>query len=369
MSTPIEHPLEDSKLSSSAAVIVLAEKWKLLLAASLAAGAFGYGGSFLIKPTFTAKATFISPQQQQNSASAALASLGALSGLAGAAAGIKSPADQYVSLMQSANISNRIIEKFNLIEVYGVKYKVDARKQLASQVQISAGKKDNIISIEVDDNDPSRAADITNSYIEELRKLTNSLSLTEAQIRRKFFEASLKETRAALKTSLVNLQQTGFNPGALKNEPKAAAEAYAKSKAELTASEVKLNALRSRFTEQSTEVQQQLAVNSQLKSVLNSFEFPALAQSNQDYISAYRDYRYQEALLEIYSRQFEIAKMDEAREGTIIQVLDIATIPEKRSKPRRSIITAIAFMLGSIVSSIFIIKTNILTRQRRKLAP
>lgn len=320
--------------------------WKFILGAGVVTGLVGYGLSHLIPPTYTARATVISPQQQQNTAAAALASLGALSGLTGAATGIKSPADQYVALMKSVTLSDRIIEQFKLNEVYDSKYMMDTRKELGNNVRISAGKKDNLISIDVDDHDPARAAAMANAYVTELRKLTNGLAITEAQQRRVFFQQQLEDTRDQLVKAQVRLQATGFTAGALKNEPKAAAEIYARTKAEVSAAEIRLAALRQRLTEGAPEVQQAASALSGLRGQLAQMELPAESSGNQDYVSAYRDYKYREALFDVFSRQFELAKMDEAREGTLIQVLDVAMPPEKRSKPKRSVLALFAILLG-----------------------
>jgi uncharacterized protein involved in exopolysaccharide biosynthesis len=335
-----------------------------LIGLSIGLGAVALAVSFAISPTFTARAAFISPQQQQNAAAAALQSLGALSGLAGSAAGLKSPADQYVSLMQSTTMSDRIVDRFNLVQLYDRKFRVDARRELASNVRIAAGKKDNLIAIEVDDHDPKRAADMANAYIEELRKLTNSLALTEAQQRRVFFEDQLTKTKGGLTQAQQRLQKSGYNPGAMKSEPKAAAEAYARAKAEMSSQEMRLAAMRRTLTENAPEIQQALAVLSGLRAEVNRMERPDADSTDQDYVAAYREYKYQEALFEVYSRQFELAKLDEAREGTLIQVLDVATPPERKSAPKRAIIGLLTTFLTLIGASAFIVCRRVLADLR-----
>lgn len=302
-----------------------------IAALSLAVGVAAYGVTLLMTPIFTARAVIISPQQQQNSAASALASLGALAGLAGGS--VKSPADQYVSVMQSVTVGNRIVDRFKLMEVYDAKFRVDALKNLGANVRISAGKKDNLISIDVDDTDPARAAAIANAYVDELRWVTNNLALTEAQQRRAFFQQQLIETKGALQNAQLQVQKTGFTAGALKSEPKAAAEAYARTKADIASAEIRLSALRRTLTDSAPEVQQLTTALAGLRAQLGQLERPMEASSNQDYVSAYREFKYQEALFEIFAKQFEIAKMDEARDGTLIQVLDKATPPSARASP------------------------------------
>lgn len=332
-----------------------------IAALSLAVGLAAYGVTLLMTPVFTARAVIISPQQQQNSAASALASLGALAGLAGGS--VKSPADQYVSVMQSVTVGNRIVDRFKLMEVYDAKFRVDALKNLGTNVRISAGKKDNLISIDVDDTDPTRAAAIANAYVDELRWVTNNLALTEAQQRRAFFQQQLLETKTALQNAQLQVQKTGFTAGALKSEPKAAAEAYARTKADIAAAEIRLSTLRRSMTDSAPEVQQVTTALAGLRAQLGQFERPLEASSNQDYVSAYREFKYQEALFEIFAKQFEIAKMDEAREGTLIQVLDKATPPERKSKPKRAMIAVVSTLLAGLVFTVFF-ATRALRRRR-----
>jgi len=332
-----------------------------IAALSLAVGLAAYGVTLLMTPVFTARAVIISPQQQQNSAASALASLGALAGLAGGS--VKSPADQYVSVMQSVTVGNRIVDRFKLMEVYDAKFRVDALKNLSTNVRISAGKKDNLISIDVDDTDPTRAAAIANAYVDELRWVTNNLALTEAQQRRAFFQQQLLETKTALQNAQLQVQKTGFTAGALKSEPKAAAEAYARTKADIAAAEIRLSTLRRSMTDSAPEVQQVTTALAGLRAQLGQFERPLEASSNQDYVSAYREFKYQEALFEIFAKQFELAKMDEAREGTLIQVLDKATPPERKSKPKRAMIAVVSTILAGLVFAVFF-TTRALSRNR-----
>ncbi len=330
---------------------ILAPQWKAIAAKTFAAGVLGAAGSFLIPPTYTARTAFISPQPQQSGIAAALSSLGALSGLAGAVTGgVKSPADQYVSLLQSTSVSDRIVDRFKLIDVYDVKYKMDARKELAENARFSVGKKDNIIVIEVDDHDPKRAAEMANTYLQELRVLSDGLTLTEAQQRRVFFEQQLKQTQVALNNAQTALQKSGFNPAALKFEPKASVEIYAKLQAQMVASELKLQAMRRSMSDDAIEVQRQRVIVDGLREQLSRQERPGGNQSDQNYIATYRDYKYQEALFEIFARQYEIAKVDEAKNSNLFQVIDTATPPERKSKPKRALVALGAMFAGFLAA-------------------
>lgn len=317
----------------------LREKVLLLTLGPLLAGGAALGITMLIAPTFTATTTFMPPQQAQSGAASALASLGSLAGLAGGAAGVRSSGDQYVALMQSSTVSNHVIDQFKLMDVYDSKFRVDARKELATNVRIGLGKKDGLITVDVDDTNPQRAADIANSYVDELRRMTGTLAVTEAQQRRVFFERQLQQSRDRLVQAQQALQSSGFNPGALKAEPKAAAEVYAKLKAETTAIEVRLQVLRGSLADDTPEVRQQQTALAALRVQLAKAEQPADPSNGPDYIGKYREFKYQETLFELYARQFELARADESREGALIQVVDPATAPERKSKPKRAAIT------------------------------
>ena len=334
---------EDEGLSLLDLAVPLAEHLKLLIVGPILAGLAALGITYLIAPTFTARTSFLPPQQQQSAAASALSSLGALAGLAGSATGIKSPAEQYVALMESETASDRIIDEFKLMQVYDKDYRIDARKKLAKNVRIAVGRKDGLISVEVDDESPQRAAAMANRYVDELRRLTSQIAITEAQQRRVFFEQELVQTRDKLTAAQQALQASGFNPGAIKAEPKAAAEGYAKLRAEATAAEVRLQALRRAFSDNTPEVQQQLAALSALRGQLAKVEAASDSSGDADYVSRYREFKYQETLFELYARQYELARADESREGALIQVVDVAKPPEKKSWPKRALTAAVTW--------------------------
>lgn len=335
---------DDAGLSLTELLSILRAEWRLIAGGTFAAGVLALGVAFLIPPTFTARTSLLPPQQQQGGAAAALSNLGALAGLAGG--GISTTSDKYVALLQSETISNRIIDKYKLLNVYDAKFRVDAQKELSNNMRVAAGKKDGIIAIEIDDKSPERAAAMANSYIDELRQLTNSLAVTEAQQRRVFFEQQLQQTKAKLIDAQVALQSSGFSEGALKAEPKAAADTYAKLRAEVTSAEIKLQTMRRMLADNAPEVIQQQATATALRNQLSNLEKNTAANNQADYIGRYREFKYQETLFDLFARQYELARVDESREGTLIQVLDVATVPERKSKPKRGLI-----ILGSITAA------------------
>ena len=345
-------------------MIALAERWKLLLFGSLGAGLLALGITYLIAPTYTARATFLPPQQQQGGAASALAALGSLASLAGGAAGLRTPADQFVALMQSATVLDRMIDRFDLIKIYESKFRADARKELAEASRVTLSKRDGIITLEVDDDSPQRAADMANAYIEELRRLTSGLAITEAQQRRVFFDAQLQQTRDRLASAQQALQGSGFSAAALKAEPRAAAEGYARLKAELTGAEVRLQALRTSLSESAPEVMQQQATVGSLRGQLARVEQVSDNAGAPDYIGKYRDFKYQETLFELFARQYELARVDEAREGALIQVIDRASPPEKKSRPKR----AITAIVTTVVAALLLLAWIVADRAWRRLA-
>ena len=326
--------------------------WLLLLLCPLLVGAAAIAYTSTLAPTFTATTTVLPPQQSQSSASAALASLGALAGLTGGLSGAQTTAEQYIALMQSATIADRIIDEFKLMEVYHAQMRGSARARLWASAHMAIGKRDGLISVAVDDSNPARAAAIANRFIVELRTMLATMALTEAQKRRHYFEGLLGQTRDRLTLAQRALQASGVNAAALKTEPKSATEGYARMQAEVASAEVRLQTLRGNLTDSAPEVQQLQTTLKGLRGNLARLEQPASASAGNDFIGRYREYKYQETLFELYARQFEIARADEGREGTVIQVVDPATPPDLKSGPRR---LAIATNLALIAEGALVV--------------
>jgi len=357
-------PSDDEPIDMGTLLAPLRRQWRLWLGTIVLAGVAGAAGSFLIAPEFTSTTTFLPPQQQQSTAASALASLGELAGL-GALGGVKSPADQYISLMQSVTVGDRMIERYHLMDVYKTKFRVDARKELASHTQIALGKKDNLISVAVEDTDRKRAASMANEYVEELRRMTSTLAVSEAQQRRMFFEKQMQDTKSRLITAQQALQQSGINAGDIKTEPRAAAEQYAQLRAQATAAEIKLQTLRSSLADTAPEVLRQTTLLDALRAKLEQLGATSQPESSApDYVSKYREFKYQETLFDLMAKQYELARVDESREGALIQVVDVAQPAEVKSKPRRGFI-AVACALATAL----IMGTWLIVRGRRRAAP
>lgn len=340
-------------------VIPIAENLRLLILGPLLAGLAALALTFAFRPTYTARTTLLPPQQQQqNAAATALASLGTLSTVAGAAANLRTPGDQYLALLQSEAVTDKLIDEFKLLQVYDEDYRVEARKELARKVHLALGKKDGLITIEVDDKSPERAAAMANRHVDELRKLTSRLALTEAQQRRVFFEAQIADARDKLAQAQLALQASGFSAGALRAEPRAAADAYARMKAEATAAEVRLQVLRRNLADTTPEVQQQLSALTSLRAQLARLEASPDAAQGPDYVGKYREFKYQEALFDMLARQYELARLDEAREGALIQVIDVAAVPEKKTWPKRGITAVAATVVTLLLLLWFVVRRH-----------
>ena len=335
----------------------IVDNFRLLVFGPLAVGVAALGFSFLITPTYTAKTQFLPPQQQQSAAASMLASLGGLGGLAGAVGGIKNPADQFLAYMKSVTLQDALIERFNLLERYEVKNKTDARLALTGRVTAVSGK-DGLISVEVEDKDPNFAAELANAQVEELGKLLSKLATTEAQQRRLFFEKQLTQAKEKLIQSEIELKSTGVSGNVLKSNPASALAAVATLQAGVTAQEVKLGAMRGYLAETAPEFKQAFNELANLKAQLAKQEKDTPANSSMkaqgDYVSKYREFKYNETLFELFAKQFEIAKVDESREGAVIQILDVAQPPERKSKPKKAVIAVIAAFAAGFALLIFV---------------
>lgn len=347
----------DEGMSAAQILGALKRRALWLLLAPPAAAVTAFGVASLLPPMYTATTVLMPPQQSQGTAAAALASLGPVAGLASQATGGRNSADQYIALMQSVGVSDRIVRKFGLMDQYHAKLNIEARTQLGNLVRMGVGKKDGLITIDVDDHDPKRAADIANQYATELQQMLSTLAVTEAQRRRSYFEQLLQRSRDHLTQAQQKLQVSGIGAGALKAEPKAAAESFARLKAELTTAEMKLLGLRGTLADSTPEVRQQSDLVAALRAQMTNAEADGASPAGPDYISRYREFKYQETLFELYARQLELARADEAREGAFVQVIDAASPPERKSKPRRALIA-----IGSFVAALALVVVWALVR-------
>ena len=348
-------PEAEDEISLLDLLQTIVDNLRLLIIGPLVVGLAALGISFAVPPTYTATVKFLPPQQQQSAAASMLASLGGLGGLAGAAAGLKNPADQYLAFMKSNSVQDELIERFKLQERYEKKFKDDTRNELTQNARASSGK-DGIITIQVDDKDPKFAADLANAHVDELQKLMARLAVTEAQQRRAFFEKQLSQVKGKFTQAEQALRATGVSSSVLKSNPASALAAVAGLKAQVTAQEVKVGAMRGYLAETAPDFKQAMTELANLRAQLAKQEKdePAAAAGQGDYVAKFREFKYQETLFELFARQFEMAKVDESREGAVIQVLDAAQPPERKSKPKKALIAIIATLAAGFALLLFV---------------
>ena len=312
--------------------------------------------SLLMTPVYTAKTVIMPPQQQQSSASSALASLGALAGLAGGAAGIKSPDEMYVAFMGSDRFLNALIARFHLQERYHTKTLIDTRTLLKSKAKVMPDKKSGLISIEFEDEDPQFAAEVANAHVQELGRMLDMLAVTDAQQRRVFFESQIKKVQENLSSAEIAFRQAKEKSGLQVTSviAETGVRASAELRGQIAAREVQLQSLSRFATPQNPEVQRIASELSAERAQLQKLEQGSgqvIGTTLQlEAVKSYRDMKVQEAMLEVLIKQFELARVDEAKEGPLIQVVDLATPPERRSKPKRTLIVLASALAGLFLS-------------------
>ena len=355
------HP-DDDEISLLDLLQVVADNLRLLVLGPLVAGLLALAYSFTITPTFTATTKFMPPQQQQSGAAAMLAGLGALGGLAGAA-GIKNPADQYVAFLSSNSVRDALIDRFKLMERLKTTSRDVARGAVRDSVQVAYGK-DGLITVAAIDQDPAFAAQLANAIVEELGKLLNRLAVTEAQQRRLFFEKQLAHAKDNLVKAEQALKTSGVNSSALKATPSAAVDGMARLKAGITAQEIKLGSMRGYLTESAPDFKQAQTELAAMRGQMARAEKeePAVSASNgdSDYISTYRNFKYFETLFELFAKQYEMARIDESREGAVIQVLDVAQPPEGKSHPKKAQMALLTTLTAGFALLLFIFIRQVL---------
>jgi uncharacterized protein involved in exopolysaccharide biosynthesis len=229
---------------------------------------------------------------------------------------------------------------------------------------VSGNGKDGLIHISVWDHDPRRAADLANGYIDQFRNLSQHLAITEASQRRFFFEQELEHARNNLTNAEQALQQTEQTSGVIQLDSQARAliESGAALRAQITAREVQIQGMETYATGENAKLVQARRELESLRAQLvklggsednanGDIIVPKgkITEAGLDYIRKLRDVKYCEAIFEVLLRQFEMAKLDEAKQGSLVQVVDPAVPPDKRSFPKRVILVLLASALGLLV--------------------
>jgi tyrosine-protein kinase Etk/Wzc len=371
---PARPQVEDREVSAAEVIAVLLKHKRFISVVTAVVTVVTAIGVSFLPNSFKADALIVPPQQQQSSiaalAGSALGGL-AMSGMA-SQLGLKNPSDLYIGILGSRTIADEIVKQFHLEQVYDKKLASDARKALIKHASFTSGK-DSLIKITVEDRDPKRAADLANAFIDELYKQNSRLALTDAAQRRMFFEQQLKNEKDALADAEVALKSTQQSTGLL--APTGQAEVLIRSgaqlRAEIASKEVQLQSMRSYATDQNPQIdvlkREIAALQGQLgrlevnQGSNSAFQISAgkLPQAGLEYIRKLRDLKYHETLFELLAKQYEIARMDEAKQAPVIQVVDRAVAPDKKSWPPRAI-----YVLGSALLAVALTSASVFVTHR-----
>ena len=354
---PVTKSHTDDEISLIDLAITLAKHKKLIIGAPLIVAVVVAIYTFIIPPTYTADTQML-PPQQQSSASAMLSQLGALGGMAGAA-GIKNPNDTYVAMLKSRTIQDSMIKRFKLQAVYETKTPEKTRKALNGATKVTVGK-DGIIGISVDDKNPQRAALLANGYVDALQQMTQVFAVTEASHRRLFYEKQLLQAKQNLGDAEIALKQLQEKTGIIHIDSQAqlGIGTAANIKGQIAMKEVELGAMRTFATGNNPDLVRTQQTITGLRAQLGKIETGTVATSKVpetglEYIRKTRDFKYAETIYEMLAKQFEIAKIDEAKESSVIQVLDKAIPPEQKSKPKRSLMVLISALATGFLTILY----------------
>ena len=344
-------------------ILVLARYRWLILSSSALSGFAALVISLIMAPSFSSTVKVLPPQQPQNAGMAAvLGQLGGLAGVAGSA-GLKSSSDLYIALLESRTVADNLIGRFKLKERYQKPTMDETRRALADASVIASGKKDGMISITFSDKDAAFAATVANAYADELAMMTQTMALTEASQRRMFFEKQLKDARDQLAEAEIGLRTTQEKTGLI--QPEAQVQAIitnlAQLKGTIAAKEVQLNGMRTFASKQNPELLRTEEELRGLRTQLSKLEQTRAGKGTDfmvptgkipevavEYTRRLRDVKYYETIFELLAKQFELAKIDEAKDSTSVQVLDKAIPAERKSKPNRALMTVGGLMFGLV---------------------
>ena len=357
----------DVEISLLDLLIVLAERKRVILWVTAAFAIVSIIVSLLLPVRYTATVLLLPPQQGSSIGSALASQLGNLGGmaaLAGGSLGLKNPNDQFVAMLKSRTVEDAMVERYGLMQEYHKRYLSDARKQFEDYATVDGGSKDGLIHISVESHDPRRAAELANGYVDQFRDLSQHLAITEASQRRLFFEQELEKAKDNLANAEEAMKETEQKTGLIQLDSQARAliESAAALRAQIAAREVQIQGMQTYATGENAQLvqaQQELdSMRAQLAKLGGSEESPGsgiippkgqMTQAGMEYVRRLRDVKYYETIFDILARQFEIAKLDEAKEGALIQVVDPAIVPDKKSSPKRALIVIVATFLGLFV--------------------
>ncbi|MBK5274126.1 MAG: lipopolysaccharide biosynthesis protein [Desulfuromonadales bacterium] len=322
--------------------------------------------SLTLDNIYTATNRFLPPQKENTSSvfSALLSQAGGLAGLAGG--GLGGTADLYLGILKSRSVFDAVIKRLDLQREFKNKTLDDTRRAVERVVTFKGGK-DGIITVTADSKDPQKAALLANTFVDELTRRSIQLYLVKAGSEREFLEKRLVVVRQELKNAEDDLKsfQEKYKTIKVDTQATVAIEGIARLKAEIVSKEVQLAALSSSRTGESSDVKELQAGISKLKSQMGTLvgrggvdniipatgNLPALSV---EYLRKMRELKIQEAVFEQLTKQYEVAKINENKDSTTLQVLDEAVAPSKKSKPKRSLIVIFSTVTGFFISIVCI---------------
>jgi uncharacterized protein involved in exopolysaccharide biosynthesis len=377
-----ETPQSETEVSLLDLLVLLVARKRFVLRFVLSTALLAIVVSFLLPVRYEAKVVLLPPAQDSSIGSALLGQMGNMGGLgalASLASGsiLKNPADMYVSLLTSRTVEDATIQRFGLMAEYHTKLMSDTRKAFERRTTVTAGSKDGLIRITLEDGDPKRAAELANGYVDEFRKLSASLAITEAARRRLFFEGQLQQAKDNLTVAEEAMRKTQQSTGVLQIDSQARSliESAAILRAQVVAKQVQIQSMRSFAAEDNPDLilakQELSALQTQLEQLAGSqndggsdinLSKGRVTGAGLEYLRRYRDLKYNETVFELLAKEFEVAKLDEAREGSIIQVVDAAVPPDIKSSPHRTLIVIAVTILGFLVAAFWVFLRKISSR-------
>lgn len=365
--------LEQEELTFLDFLLMVTNRKKLVAVATAICTGIALILAFALPLEYTATVIILPPQGNASMSTmlaSQLAGVGStVSGMAGSMLGMKNINDMFVSMMKSRSVEDAVIQRYGLQSEYHKTYLAQTRKALEKHTQIDGSTKDGLIRLNFTDRNPNRAAEIANGYVEQFRNLSQNLAITEASQRRVVFQSQLNKTRTDLQNADEALKRTELATGMVQIDGQARAmiDSAARLRAQIVAKEVQIQAMRSYAGEENpalTQAQTELeGLRSQFNKMMGSnggsaddvfLPKGAVPQAGLEYVRKLRDVKYYEAIFEVLARQLEMAKLDEAREGAYIQVVDPAVAPEQKSFPKRGLFTisgiAVGFTFGIMLA-------------------
>lgn len=350
-------------------MVVLARRKRLIAAATAIGMLVAAAVSLLLPIRYTATTTIMTPREAPSltallasNSQMANANLSSLASLAGPGMLMRNPNDLYIGFLESRPVVDAIIDQFGLMKLYRSADRTAARVTLAERTEI-VSEKSGLIAISVTDGDKKRATAMASAYITELRALTQSIALTEASQRRLFYEDQLRRAKDDLVQAEYALQQVEQKSGIVQVNAQTAAmiSGLAGLRAQIAAKEVEVQSLRSYATDRNPQVQlaeselgslqEQMAIMEQRNPSKKPFDLGLgdIPTAGLDYLTAEHELLYRQTLFDLLLKLYDSARLDEAKEAAIIQTVEPALEPDRRSSPKRKLLALCGLCLGFLL--------------------